>query len=108
MTGPYGSFTIDYDSASPVVFITSGIGVTPARSMIAQATFEKLPNKIYLFSANRSIEHIPFLNEFSELRYRNPYFVPVFTITGEYTTQWKGEKGRIDMGMLKRHVKENG
>src|ERR1700733_5949676 len=36
--GPYGNLTLHNDAARPAVFLAGGIGITPFRSMIWQAT----------------------------------------------------------------------
>ena len=41
LDAPYGDFKLRQTESTPAVFITGGIGVTPGRSMIAQATHDK-------------------------------------------------------------------
>ncbi|MEO6985277.1 MAG: FAD-dependent oxidoreductase [Paralcaligenes sp.] len=41
LDAPYGDFTLHKTESMPAVFIIGGIGVTPVRSMIAQATHDK-------------------------------------------------------------------
>jgi ferredoxin-NADP reductase len=38
---PYGSFTLHNNVARPAVFLTGGIGITPARSIVFQADHDK-------------------------------------------------------------------
>src|SRR5215471_15822761 len=38
ISGPFGSFTLHADASRPAVFLVGGIGITPFRSMILQAT----------------------------------------------------------------------
>src|SRR5690606_21011577 len=42
LDAPYGSFVLHKTLTTPAVFLTGGIGITPVRSMIAQATQDKL------------------------------------------------------------------
>src|SRR5690606_16182804 len=39
--GPYGDFTLHKNETVPAVFVIGGIGVTPVRSMVAQATHDR-------------------------------------------------------------------
>ncbi|MGH9807148.1 MAG: FAD-dependent oxidoreductase, partial [Terriglobia bacterium] len=49
---PYGDFSLHRAETTPAVFIIGGIGVTPARSMIAQATHDKIAHRITLLHAS--------------------------------------------------------
>lgn len=66
--GPYGSFTLLNNASIPAVFLTGGIGVTPARSIVLQAAHDKLPHKIFLFDSNNRPENAPFLDELAEVQ----------------------------------------
>ena len=49
LDGPFGSFTLHRDGSRPAVFLAGGIGITPFRSILAQATKEALPHRLFLF-----------------------------------------------------------
>ena len=53
LDGPHGTFTLHNKVDVPAVFLTGGIGLTPARSIILQAAHDKLVHKIYLFDCKR-------------------------------------------------------
>src|ERR1700746_2205650 len=55
---PRGSFTLHRDITRPAVFLAGGIGITPIRSIIHQATQECLPHRLYLFYSNREEEAV--------------------------------------------------
>ncbi len=105
MSGPYGSFGL-HEGTAPAVFLTGGIGITPVRSMIAQAMQEKRAGKIILIYANRTPQEGVFLGDLQALAEGNPKFtfVPVMTAAGEQS--WNGEKGHINREMLGRYVKD--
>src|SRR5689334_6445455 len=42
LDAPYGSFTLHNNAATPAVFITGGIGVTPVRSIVMQAIHDRV------------------------------------------------------------------
>ncbi|EAY57248.1 MAG: probable oxidoreductase FAD/NAD(P)-binding [Leptospirillum rubarum] len=68
VSGPYGEFTLPPGLETrkwnqPIVFIAGGIGITPFRSMLHHALgkFPSVP--FFLFTTNRSVTSIPFLDE---------------------------------------------
>lgn len=106
LNAPYGDFTLHKTETTPAVFIIGGIGVTPVRSMIAQATHDKTAHKITLFHANRTPADAPFLADFERFAKENPNFTYIPAATDAGSDDWKGERGRVDEAMLKRHVSD--
>ena len=106
LDGPYGSFTLHNDASIPAVFLTGGIGVTPARSIMLQSAHDKLPNKIFLFYSNNRPEDAPFLDELAEVQKENPNYTFVATMTKMEKSQrpWHGETGHIDERMLAKYI----
>jgi ferredoxin-NADP reductase len=106
LDAPYGSFTLHNNASIPAVFIAGGIGVTPARSIILQATHDRLPHKIALFDSNRRPEDAPFLDELMEAQRKNPNFTFVGTMTamGKSVEAWSGETGYITQKMLAKSI----
>jgi ferredoxin-NADP reductase len=102
--GPYGDFTLHKNESVPAVFIIGGIGVTPVRSMIAQASHDKLGHKITLLHSSRRPTDLPFLKNFTALAEANPNFTYVPVASDEAPEDWKGESGRIDADMIKKYV----
>lgn len=104
LDGPYGDFTLHKTETTPAVFLIGGIGVTPVRSMIAQATHDKTAHKITLLHANKTLADAPFANDFKQLASTNPNFKYVSVATDATPKGHDSEQGRIDAEMLKRHV----
>lgn len=104
--GPSGTFTLHKTKTTPAVFIIGGIGITPIRSMIAEATNQQSDHDLTLIYSNKTPEDAPFLDDLYEMEKGNPNFkfVPVMTRTNEGS--WDGESGYIDADMLKRHVSD--
>jgi ferredoxin-NADP reductase len=104
--GPYGDLSLHEDSARPAVFLAGGIGVTPFRSMILDATKRGLPHRLFLFYSNRSSEVTAFLAELAALEKQNPRFKLIATITDPIgaRTDWNGERGYITQEMILKHV----
>jgi len=101
---PRGSFTLHKDITRPAVFLAGGIGIAPIRSILRQATQERLPHKLYLFYSNRDAEDAAFLEEFESLAAQNPNFIFVPTVTGPRSMAWPHEKGHINREMLTRYL----
>lgn len=75
-----GDFTLP-TSSKPIVMIAGGIGITPFRSMIAQAYHDKTNQEIYLFYSNHKPEDAAFLEELTTLSKKHSWFhfFPIFT-----------------------------
>jgi len=104
LDGPYGDFTLHKTETTPAVFLIGGIGVTPVRSMIAQASHDKTAHKITLLHANRTPADAPFATDFELLAMSNPNFTYVAVATDASLAGWDGERGHVDEAMLRRHV----
>lgn len=104
--GPFGSFTLHHDARRPAVFLMGGIGITPARSILMDASARKLPHPLYLFYSNRRPEDAAFLDELMHLEKENPNYKFVGTMTGMDASKktWGGETGYLDKAMLMRYV----
>ena len=92
----WGDFTLQKNEAVPAVFITGGIGITPVRSIIAQATHDKTNHKITLIYANRTPAQAAYTDELKRLATENKNFtfVPVYTST----------QGHVNAELIKQHV----
>jgi ferredoxin-NADP reductase len=101
---PRGSFTLHRDITRPAVFLAGGIGIAPIRSILQQATQERLPHKLYLFYSNREADDAAFIDELQSMAAQNPNFTLVPTVTGHKTLAWPYEKGHINREMLTRHL----
>jgi ferredoxin-NADP reductase len=101
---PRGSFTLHRDISRPAVFLAGGIGIAPIRSILQQATQERLPHKLYLFYSNRDADDAAFIEEFEQLTAQNPNFTFIPTVTGHRTIAWPYEKGHINREMLTRYL----
>lgn len=106
LNAPDGSLTLHSDARIPAVFLSGGIGVTPVRSIVLQATHDKLPHKIVLFDSNRRPEDSAFLDELAKTQKRNPNFTLVGTMTEmeKSSKAWTGETGYVTQAMLLKSV----
>lgn len=108
LEAPLGSFTLHHNQATPAVFISGGIGITPARSVILQTIHDKLNYKIYLFYSNHTPETTAFLEEFQALQKGNPNFkfIPIMTSMGKSKKSWSGETEHINCKMLSKYIED--
>lgn len=117
LDAPYGSLTLHDDARIPAVFLSGGIGVTPVRSIVLQATHDKLPHKIVLFDSNRRPEDSAFLDELTEAQKENPNFTLVGTMTEMEKSgkdwsmeksgkDWSGKTGFVSKDMLVKSVSD--
>ena len=106
IAGPFGSFTLHRDGSRPAVFLAGGIGITPFRSMLLQATKDALPHRLFLFYSNRRPEDAAFLEEFRELEKQDSRFTLIATMTDmqHSSRPWTGDRGFVDKGMIERRA----
>jgi ferredoxin-NADP reductase len=107
--GPFGSFTLHENTKRPAVFLGGGIGVTPFRSIISDATKRSLSHQLFLFNSNRRPEDAVCLDELQQFQDQNPNvtFVPVVTQPEKSKLPWEGETGHVNTEMLARYVPQN-
>jgi len=106
MDAPYGSLTLHNNASRPAVYLTGGIGVTPARSIVLQATRDKLPHRITLFYSNKTPADAAFLDELIDAEKANPNFKLVATMThmDDSDPSWTGARGRLSEEMIRKSV----
>jgi ferredoxin-NADP reductase len=106
--GPFGSFALHDDPARPAVLLAGGIGITPYRSMIADAAERADPRRITLIYSNRRASSVAFLEDFERWEREAPGFRLVATLTDpEAGKPWPRETGRVDREFLKRFLPGN-
>jgi ferredoxin-NADP reductase len=94
--GPYGSFTLHHNAAKPAVMLAGGIGITPFRSIVKNATEKKLPHRIVLLYSNRTPASTAFLDDLTGWAKQNSNV----TIVPVYTDQ----TGFITADIIKQHA----
>ena len=106
--GPFGSMTLHRKTNRPAVILAGGIGITPFRSMLVQATKANTGHSLFLFYSNRRPEDAAFLAELQELARQHTNFTLVATMTNLEKSQavWTGEKGHIGIEMVMKYVSD--
>lgn len=100
---PYGDYTLHKRETRPAVFLIGGIGVTPVRSMVAQATHDKTAHEITLLHSNRTPDDAPFAADFEGFASVNPSFRFV-QLADSAPDGFPGERGRIDERIVRKYV----
>ncbi len=106
LDAPWGSFTLHNNVKRPAVFLTGGIGITPARSIALQSVHDSTGHRIIVLYSSKSPDEAVFLDELTQLDEANENItiVPTMTRPEDSTVSWKGETGHIDAAMLTRYV----
>ncbi len=92
--GPLGKFTLPASLPRDVVFIATGSGIAPFRSMINDLIAQKTERKIQLLFGNRYIADVLYRKEWEALAAANPNFSHFFTLSrGE--PEWRGARGYV-------------
>jgi ferredoxin-NADP reductase len=103
--GPFGSFTLHSDSSRPGILLAGGIGITPFRSMILQASRSRLSQRLLLFYSNRRPEDAAFLKQLEDIQKENTKYTFIGTMTQmeKSKQKWEGKTGFIDKLMLSEY-----
>ena len=106
LDAPYGAFTLHNDAATPAVFITGGIGVTPVRSIVLQAIHDQVAHRIIVVDSNKRPEDAAFLKDLNKPHDENPHYTFVGTMTGmeESHLEWHEETRHVTQAMLAKHI----
>lgn len=96
MLALWGKFTLPETTTTPVVFITGGIGITPVRGIVMQATHDGSAQKMHLIYANRTLAQAAYVGDFKRCAARNRNFTYALVNTGT--------EGRIDAAKVRAQV----
>lgn len=103
--GAYGSFTLHNNVKTPAVLLSGGIGITPMRSMILQASHDKTAHKIFLFYANKTPKDAAYIDELTDVQKSNANFKLIASMTKVADTKgWTGETGFFTREMLEKYI----
>jgi ferredoxin-NADP reductase len=108
LDSPLGLFTLPKETATPLVFLAGGVGVSPFRSMMRYAADASTGHKITLLYSSRVPEEAVFLDEFRRIAKGDPRMTVVVTITrpDRSREKWTGLTGRVTPEMVKEQCKD--
>lgn len=104
VTAPAGRFTFTGKESTEILLIAGGVGITPLMSKIRYLTDIGWAGTIRLIYSARTIADIVFQRELQQLQQRVANLHVTLTLTREESTTWEGQRGRIDVGLLKQHL----
>jgi ferredoxin-NADP reductase len=93
LKGPFGKFVL-HETPQDILFIATGSGVAPFRSMINFALANKTKKKLQLLFGVRHEEGILYHDEWEELKKNHPNFTTTITLS-KPTPTWHGEQGYV-------------
>lgn len=99
--GPAGTFILR-DGPRDLLFVATGTGIAPIRSMLRSLAASASPRTITLFWGLRSQPDLYYQDELRCLRERLPHFSFVTTLS-QPTNQWDGSRGYVT-SLVERHV----
>lgn len=92
--GPMGVFTFDAASPRKKIFVATGTGVAPFRSMIRDYLENGGTDDLTLYWGFRCEEDIFWMEEFTELSVKYPHFRFSITLSQPHDG-WQGKRGRV-------------
>jgi thiosulfate/3-mercaptopyruvate sulfurtransferase len=92
--GPQGFFTRDADDGTPSLFVGTGTGITPLRSMVRAALSSGAKERLWLLLGVRHEEDILYRAELEELAARHEGFRFVVTLSRP-PEGWTGRRGYV-------------
>ena len=96
LKGPFGLFTVR-NKKEKIVFIGTGTGIAPLRSMIQDLIYnQKTEKQITLIFGVRYDDEILFKEEFEKLEKENPHFKYI-PVVSRPTGNWIGRTGHVHM-----------
>jgi glycine betaine catabolism B len=95
---PMGDFVLPKDSSLPLVFVASGVGITPIRSMIKWLSDHEQRRSLQLIYGIRSIEQAAFRDLILK------YGVKTDLVVSQPTKTYAGLTGRIDVTLITKLV----
>lgn len=99
--GPLGRFTARRPLPKTIVFVSTGTGIAPFRSMIHDLLEKGETLQIWNIFGNRYDEDILYQKEFEDLAAKHPNLKNVFTVSRPKT--WKGETKYVQF-MLQKYI----
>ncbi|MDO8565897.1 MAG: FAD-dependent oxidoreductase [Candidatus Moranbacteria bacterium] len=108
VTKPVGFFVLPpEEDTRPIVFLAGGIGITPVRSILKQAEYEKSNRDLILFYSNRFLEDAAFDEEIRNIALEKFRLVTVLSKSKDACDLGNDERGYICEPLLKKYLGNN-
>lgn len=102
--GPLGTFFLREDTEKPIIFVASGTGFAPIKSIIEYTFEENINRKMILYWGGRRPKDI-YMSELAtrwQEEHDNFSFIPVIS-DQEPDDEWKGRTGLVHVAAMKDH-----
>lgn len=92
--GPLGTFGLQTESNKPIIFLATGTGFAPVRSMLAELIRQQSNRAVHLYWGAREIQDLYALSEAQDYlgRLNHSRFTPVLSAP---TPDWQGDSGYV-------------
>lgn len=95
--GPHGQFAIYPKEDSPLVLISSGIGITPFISILHTLAEENISRSVTLIHGTRTMSNLPFQHELAQLKERLPNLQVQLWVSQPDKVDDELKQGRINL-----------
>ncbi|HCJ45871.1 MAG: FAD-dependent oxidoreductase [Candidatus Moranbacteria bacterium] len=106
ITKAVGFFTVLKEDNRPIVFLVGGIGITPVRSILKQAEYEKSQRSFTLLYANRFTKDATFDEEIQNIALDHLRYVTVLSKSTDACAKENDERGYICADILKKYIED--
>jgi len=104
ITKAVGFFVVPAEEDTrPIVFVAGGIGITPVRSILKQAEYEKSTRSFTLLYANRFIKDVAFEEEIENITLPHLRHITVLSKSDDPCAPDNDERGYICTEMIKKY-----
>jgi predicted ferric reductase len=103
--GPHGVFSPDRYQGPGFVFIAGGVGIAPLMSILRTFATRGDHRPCYLFFGMKHIDQAAFREEIDSLAAR--LRLTVIYAVSDPPADWTGERGYVDVDMLRRYLPTN-
>jgi ferredoxin-NADP reductase len=93
--GPSGKLIFQTTPEKSVIFIATGTGITPMKSLIEDELNKGNKQKMHLLFGLRYIKDVFYKEHFEELAKKYPNFTVEYTLSRPENDSWTGSKGRV-------------
>lgn len=93
--GPMGKFIFNENSEKNTIFIATGTGIAPFKSIIEDRLKNNDQRKMHLFFGVRHIKGIFYQDFFENMMAKYPNFSYTLTLSQPENKSWQGNKGRV-------------
>lgn len=100
---PFGYFTMNDEAETALLFVATGTGMAPIRSMIEHLLNRGIERPMMLFWGLRSERDLYYQDDFEVLSQKYPFF-KIRTCLSQPSDNWQGLKGRVTELLLAQKI----